>query len=79
MSEQQFPSSPEVDTGAECIPNIGPRERRKRLAFGVAAFVVSLAVLALLMAVEAGRWWRLVLFPLFWSAALGFFQSRDKT
>ena len=59
--------------------NIGPEERRKRLVSGVVMFVVSVAVLAALVASGAGRWWRLVLFPLFWGAAVGFFQWRDKT
>ncbi len=62
-----------------CIPNISPRERRKRLAGGVIMFVISLAVLAALMATGADRGWRLVLWPLFAGAASGFFQWRDKT
>ncbi len=62
-----------------CVPNISPRERRKRLAGGAITFVVSLAVLAALMAIGASRWWRLALLPLFWGVTLGFFQWRDKT
>jgi hypothetical protein len=42
-------------------------------------FVLSLAVLAALMAGGASRWWRLALFLLFAGAAFGFFQWRDKT
>ncbi len=67
------------EIGGECIPNISPRERRKRLAGGVIMFVISLAVLAALIATGADRWWRLALLPLFWGAAAGFFQWRDKT
>jgi hypothetical protein len=67
------------ETGEECIPNISPRERRKRLAGGVIMFVISLAVLAALIASGVDRWWRLALLPLFWGAASGFFQWRDKT
>ena len=67
------------EIGEECIPNISPRERRKRLAGGVIMFVISLAVLAALMATGADRWWRLALLPLFGGAASGFFQWRDKT
>lgn len=67
------------EIGEECIPNISPRERRKRLAGGVIMFVISLAVLAALVATGADRWWRLALLPLFWGAASGFFQWRDKT
>ena len=62
-----------------CIPNISPRERRRRLAGGIVSFVVSLAILAALVARGANRWWRLPLALLFWSAAGGFFQWRDKT
>ena len=62
-----------------CIPNISLRERRRRLAGGIVSFVVSLAILAALMARGANRWWRLPLFLLFWGAASGFFQWRDKT
>ncbi len=62
-----------------CIPNISLRERRRRLAGGIVSFVVSLAILATLVARGANRWWRLPLFLLFWGAASGFFQWRDKT
>lgn len=62
-----------------CIPNISRRERRKRLVSGVILFGVGLAVLAALMTFGAERGWRLLLLPLFWGAALGFFQWRDKT
>jgi hypothetical protein len=67
------------ETSEVCIPNISPRERRKRLAGGVIMFVISLAILAVLMATGVDRWWRLALLPLFWGAAVGFFQWRDKT
>jgi fatty acid desaturase len=70
-------SSSEIN--AVCIPNISTRERRKRLISGAIMFVISLAVLAALMAGGASRWWRLALFPLFAGAASGFFQWRDKT
>lgn len=69
----------ESETGAVCIPNISTRERRKRLASGVITFAISLAVLAALLATDTARWWRLILLPLFWAAAVGFFQWRDKT
>jgi fatty acid desaturase len=59
--------------------NIGARERRKRLAIGIAAFGASLALAAGLFATDQPRWWRLVLFVPLWGAALGVFQARDKT
>ena len=67
------------EIGAVCIPNISTRERRKQLVSGVIIFVISVAILAALMAGGASRWWRLALFPLFIGAASGFFQWRDKT
>jgi len=80
-SRQDAGQTPPGDSESDevCIANISTRERRKRLASGVIMFVISLAVLAALMAGGASRWWRLALFPLFAGAASGFFQWRDKT
>jgi hypothetical protein len=62
-----------------CPLNIGPRERRKRLAFGAAVFTVSVAAAIILLTMGAPTWWRLGLaFPL-WLSMLGFFQAREKT
>ena len=44
-----------------------------------AAVTSALPVLAVLIAIGANRWWRLPLFLMFWGAAGGFFQWRDKT
>jgi uncharacterized membrane protein YkgB len=65
--------------GEVCIVNISTAERRKRLAGGIVAFTISLIVLAFLVTIGADRLWRLPLLFLFWSAASGFFQWRDKT
>lgn len=62
-----------------CIPNINREERRKRLAVGIAALVVALAALLVMLTINVSRWWRLALLPLFWGAASGYFQWRDKT
>jgi hypothetical protein len=74
---------PTTDSGAEigevCIANISPRERRRRLVGGVIQFGIALAILAVLMVAGVDRWWRLPLLLLFWGAAVGFFQWRDKT
>jgi prepilin-type N-terminal cleavage/methylation domain-containing protein len=73
-------SMPETSTGgAVCIPNINTAERRKRLAFGLIELLVSLAILAVLLAFGVSRWWRLALLPFFAGAASGFFQWRDHT
>ncbi len=66
-------------SGDVCIPNISAAERRKRLIGGIVPLVVSLGILAALMAFGASRWWRLALFPRFGAAAAGFFQWRDRT
>jgi hypothetical protein len=73
------PKSNEEGDGQVCLSNISPRERRKRLIGGVIQFVITLAILATLIATGADRWWRLPLLLLFWGAASGFFQWRDKT
>lgn len=70
---------PEGPSGAVCVSNISQAERRKRLAAGAVGLVVGLAMLAGMMAAGADWWWRLGLLPVFWGAATGFFQWRDKT
>ncbi len=69
----------EVESSAVCIPNINTSERRQRLAFGGVQLFITLAVLAGMIIFHAGRWWRVLLFPLFGASAAGFFQWRDHT
>ena len=64
---------------AVCIANISPRERRRRLIAGIVPFAAALAVGAGLIRGGAQRQWRLLVFPLFWGATIGFFQWRDRT
>ena len=59
--------------------NIGTRERRKRLVFGIAVLIAALIIYGLLVYIHASLVWRLPLFLLFYAGALGYFQSRDKT
>jgi hypothetical protein len=61
------------------VGNIGTGERRKRLVFGIAAFGVGLVIAVLLVVARAPLVWRLPLFLVFYAAALGVFQARDKT
>jgi MFS family permease len=61
------------------IANIGAGGRRKRLMFGMVALAVGAVIAALLVAIDAPRIWRLPLIFVFYVAALGFFQARDKT
>jgi hypothetical protein len=61
------------------VANIGVRERRKRLMFGVVALGAGIVISGLLVYVRAPVVWRLPLFFIFYVGALGWFQSRDKT
>ena len=62
-----------------CVPNIGPGERRRRLAFGLVAWAAAAVALVALLILDADRLWRLALFVPLWAGALGFFQHREKT
>jgi fatty acid desaturase len=78
MTQRQLPTDA-LESDQACIPNISRRERRNRLASGIVMALVSVAVLVALLAAGVGRWWRLVLTPLFWGAAVGLFQWQDET
>lgn len=62
-----------------CIANIGPRQRRARLRFGLLMAVVTVAGLVAAQVLELPGPVRLLLFFPAWSAALGIFQHREKT
>jgi hypothetical protein len=81
MMESDSPQTPlpGVLSTQLCIPNINTSERRRRLAAGVVEVAIALVILAVLLAFGVSRWWRLALLPVFWGAALGFFQWRDRT
>ena len=64
---------------AVCIANISPRERHRRLMSGAVLLAIGLAILAALLYFGVSRWWRIGLVVVFWGAAVGFFQWRDKT
>ncbi len=65
--------------GDACIANISPAERRKRLITGIVAFVAAAVILAVMVFIGMDRLWRLPLVLLFFVAATGYFQWRDKT
>jgi hypothetical protein len=62
-----------------CIPNIGPRERRRRLVGGVGLSALGAIAAALLLGFGAARGWRIVLFLPLWAGALGLLQVRERT
>ena len=68
-----------TETGTACIANISRAERRRRLGFGIVAFVLGAAAFVALLVFGAGRWWRLALVVLLYPAAIGYFQWRDHT
>ncbi len=69
----------EVVDSAVCIPNIGPKERQRRLRSGIVGLVVAAIVAIVLFAIGADRGWRLILFPLLYGGLAGVFQWREKT
>jgi hypothetical protein len=72
-------SQPDEDVGEVCIANISPLERQKRLRFSISQFVITLVILGILLALNVNPFWRLPLLFMFWAAAVGYFQARDKT
>lgn len=61
------------------VGNIGPLEQRKRRLLGIVALVVGVGIGFLLVAYDAPRWSRLVIFFPVWIAGLGLLQAREKT
>jgi len=72
-------SSPQEEEGDACIANISPRERELRMRFGMIQFVITLGILGVLMVLHVNHFWRFPLLLMFWGAASGYFQARDKT
>lgn len=62
-----------------CIPNIGPRERRKRQVIGVTMTLVTVVVAVWFLTTDVPRWWRVVVALPALLAGLGFFQARAQT
>ena len=65
--------------GDVCIANIGPRERKRRLTFGLGAMAVGVLLAVILVAFHVDVLWRLLLFIPFSVGFSGYFQARDKT
>jgi len=64
---------------AECIPNIGPEQRRRRLRFGWVTLGAAALLAAALHALDASAPLRTLVFVPLYAAGLGFFQYRAKT
>ncbi len=69
----------DMDEGAVCMPNIGPRERAKRMRFGVIAGAITAAVGTAAIALNAPVWARAFVFLPALMAGYGVFQAREKT
>jgi len=65
--------------GEVCIINIGPRERRRRMRWGVGPLPLAALLAALLASTGIPATWRVTLLLPFWIGALGVFQARGKT
>ncbi len=61
------------------VSNVGPRESRKQMAVGLVTFALAVGIAVLLSFLRVERFWRLFLFILFWTGALGLFQAWEKT
>jgi hypothetical protein len=61
------------------IGNIGRVGERRRRILGTAALAAAALVLFYLDTTHATRWSRAIVFPLFWSGCLGWFQAQART
>jgi len=60
------------------VCNIGPAQQRRRLLLGVVSFLLSIGLVAAVVAVGWPRWALLAaVFPLY-GAAMGYFQYRER-
>ncbi|MFL5733829.1 MAG: hypothetical protein ACJ78Q_11565 [Chloroflexia bacterium] len=62
-----------------CVANIGPRQRRQRLSFGLVSLAVGVGLAAVLIVLHAPPLLRLGLFVPFVLGTSGFFQAYEKT
>jgi hypothetical protein len=65
--------------GEVCIPNIGPKERQKRLMGGAVGFIAGVVLFVLIQSFTWPLWTNVLTLPLFFVGAIGFFQWKDKT
>ena len=67
------------DIGLTCRPNIGPRERRRRMVLAGAAAGIAVVSLTALLLADAPRWWRLAVSAPIWAAVLCYLEARSRT
>jgi hypothetical protein len=72
-------SNEDHSVGEVCIPNISPKERKKRGQFAIRYFLFTLIVLGMLLAFDMNPLWRLPLFFMFSAATTSYVQALDKT
>lgn len=65
--------------GQVCVANIGRRQRRARLGFGVVMALAAVAWIAAVQALGLAPVWRIPVFLPAWLAALGILQHREST
>lgn len=68
-----------IEEGEICAINIGPKERQKRMRFGIIMLVVGDILAGVLVTKRTNRLWRLGLFFPYLLAGYGIFQARAKT
>ncbi len=70
----------EDESGEEvCLINIGPKERRRRMNFGIVSYVFGGILAAVMAATRVNRLWRGVLILPFLLGGFGVFQATEKT
>jgi hypothetical protein len=67
------------DNWYSCVPNIGPRGRRRRFVMAALCLLAALGAAAYLHLAAAGPGMHTVLAVPFFLAALYYFQAREKT
>ena len=62
-----------------CVLNLGPRQARKRLLFGVGFLALGLLGKVAFSILGLSTGWRMTLFLPFWFGVLGVLQARTRT